>query len=590
MDQTSQAVRPQPAWPEVPYKGLSYYTPLDVALFGGREADVRACARFIGGEDVRVLLVHGTTGCGKSSFLRAGLIPYLESEVARFQFLMSYDVGDAKSLFIRCTEAPLPQLAKTLWDWSESPFWIQPPDSELIKIPLIGVRGDFTDRREFVRKLGASVQDLIATLKVAGRLLPRTLVLIIDQGEEIITLCKDPMERRRFFDLLVAFSKTSINIKVIVALRKEYFSDFFEELSRRRYSSGNVSTFPLRELDREQLIQAITIPTSREIPAKYLQSRSQPGEHYNFVFEPGLPGRIVDALLDVSTRTSGGVLPMLQIVCERLYHAAKPSNQGAARIGRLLSSETWTIRQSHYEALGPLETQVEQYMNETIWREIDRQFPRFSAIERDEELALWKDLLFLEMLEVKSDGSAVTRIRDRGALATAAKMLKCRADFDQMLRFLAKPDNRILREDPLGDGSEPSARTISVAPMTSAGAAGIAQPRQDQISDQYSLGHDAIATVLTRWRPGREETLRRRETVARVFYITTRGMAVYLGIVAVVALFVMATGGDVAWPIPVIFTVAAFGTWFGAQLLAESAMQAVSRNPILRRYFWPRSV
>src|SRR4051812_49164345 len=113
---SSSAGTPTIAWPQNPYKGLSFYTSTDSGLFGAREADVRASARIIGEEETKVLLLHGTTGCGKSSFLRAGLIPYLESSVGRFQFLRSYDATDVKALFIRCTEAPLDRLCETLYD------------------------------------------------------------------------------------------------------------------------------------------------------------------------------------------------------------------------------------------------------------------------------------------------------------------------------------------------------------------------------------------------------------------------------------------------------------------------------------------
>jgi Novel STAND NTPase 1 len=78
------------SWPNNPYKGLSYYTPVDTGLFGARDRDVQLCAQLVAEEDLKVLLLHGTTGCGKSSFLRAGLIPYLESTVGGFQFLRTF--------------------------------------------------------------------------------------------------------------------------------------------------------------------------------------------------------------------------------------------------------------------------------------------------------------------------------------------------------------------------------------------------------------------------------------------------------------------------------------------------------------------
>jgi hypothetical protein len=60
-------------WPKDPYKGLTYYGPGDVPLFAGRDNDIDAVCGSIGLGNMRILLLHGLTGCGKSSFLRAGL-------------------------------------------------------------------------------------------------------------------------------------------------------------------------------------------------------------------------------------------------------------------------------------------------------------------------------------------------------------------------------------------------------------------------------------------------------------------------------------------------------------------------------------
>src|ERR1035438_10501420 len=74
-------------WPDDPYKGLTYYDVADVPLFAGRDHDIMIVSSAIGQSNVRILLLHGMTGCGKSSFLRAGLIPRLETEISGYEFL-----------------------------------------------------------------------------------------------------------------------------------------------------------------------------------------------------------------------------------------------------------------------------------------------------------------------------------------------------------------------------------------------------------------------------------------------------------------------------------------------------------------------
>src|SRR4051812_28302171 len=74
-------------WPEQPYRGLNFFRPQDRPLMAGRDTDVATCAERLAHPETRVLLVHGSTGCGKSSFLRAGLIPAMEEQDIGYLFL-----------------------------------------------------------------------------------------------------------------------------------------------------------------------------------------------------------------------------------------------------------------------------------------------------------------------------------------------------------------------------------------------------------------------------------------------------------------------------------------------------------------------
>ena len=60
-----------------PYKGLSPYEVEDAALFYGRERLVGALVRSL--VDTSLLVISGTSGAGKSSVVRAGLLPALAS-------------------------------------------------------------------------------------------------------------------------------------------------------------------------------------------------------------------------------------------------------------------------------------------------------------------------------------------------------------------------------------------------------------------------------------------------------------------------------------------------------------------------------
>src|SRR5215831_10195807 len=61
-----------------PYKFLDYYTEQDASLFFGREQEVEMiCSQILAH---RSFILHGRSGVGKSSILRAGLMPKLKAQ------------------------------------------------------------------------------------------------------------------------------------------------------------------------------------------------------------------------------------------------------------------------------------------------------------------------------------------------------------------------------------------------------------------------------------------------------------------------------------------------------------------------------
>ena len=115
----------QPHWPQLPYKGLGYYTEADAPLLAGRDDDVSHCAALLADWRTRLLLLHGSTACGKSSFLRAGLIPWLEGLGAGIEFARSETPTGSAIMFLRCTGEPLPKLANAIFDFADREITLQ---------------------------------------------------------------------------------------------------------------------------------------------------------------------------------------------------------------------------------------------------------------------------------------------------------------------------------------------------------------------------------------------------------------------------------------------------------------------------------
>ena len=95
-------------WPRYPYRGLDFYRGSDARLFRERDVEIQECSDIVLGFGVKILLLQGSSGSGKSSFLRAGLIPRLKESQRRNFFLSGRDS------VIRCTGDPLPEIARAL--------------------------------------------------------------------------------------------------------------------------------------------------------------------------------------------------------------------------------------------------------------------------------------------------------------------------------------------------------------------------------------------------------------------------------------------------------------------------------------------
>ncbi|TVL88631.1 helix-turn-helix domain-containing protein [Streptomyces sp. SAJ15] len=158
---------------EPPYRGLARFEPGDHERFFGRDglvADVVELAR-----SNRFTAVFGPSGSGKSSLLRAGLIPVLRDPALR-------DPGNGGGA---PSAAPAPAV---------------------IRVLTPGEHPARTHRAALTPKAGDG-----------------DTWLIVDQFEEVFTLCQGPAERREFIDALLAARQPESRLRVVVAVRADFF-------------------------------------------------------------------------------------------------------------------------------------------------------------------------------------------------------------------------------------------------------------------------------------------------------------------------------------------------------------------------------
>jgi len=328
--------------PDVPYLPLAAYGPDHRALFAGRDCDVERVAWLLGRAETRVVLLHGESGVGKSSFLRAGLIPYLEETAVGFRFLR--DRGDQGTvLFVRSTDDPAAQAAQALGDFVNQPFRYTSPAGDPVEVDLrrplaeaMGVDGEPTSS-SILAVLEADPDGLARALARLGRALPYTLVLVIDQAEEIFTLARPdadgPVRLARSLRMLARLGSCPGDFKVIVALRTEFYGRMVAVLRRAPDGARSVRDDFLAELGRDDLVDFVTRPTLDHLIA---HSAEVPRARYGFCYAPGVAESVADQVLGAGRRD--GVLPLAQVVCGQLWERAMAREPDPATGLRLVTA------------------------------------------------------------------------------------------------------------------------------------------------------------------------------------------------------------------------------------------------------------
>jgi WD40 repeat protein/transcriptional regulator with XRE-family HTH domain len=249
-----------------PYKGLNYFDESDADLFVGREAlttklteRVLALTSSEFPDGARFLAVVGASGSGKSSLVRAGLVPALRWNKAS---------ADWQIRILTPTAHPLDSLAVSLTSGS------------LSMIATSTLIDDFSrDPR--------SLQ-----LFVKRQLLPENqarALLVIDQFEETFALCRSEEERAAFIStLLAAAAEEDGPVIVIITLRADFYAHCASYVQLRAALARNQEY--IGAMSNEELCRAIEEPARRG----------------RWEFEPGL----VDLLLH-EVGHEPGALPLL---------------------------------------------------------------------------------------------------------------------------------------------------------------------------------------------------------------------------------------------------------------------------------------
>ncbi len=174
-----------------PYPGLRAFREKDAKLFFGRRDMVCRLVEKLGGN--RVLALIGRSGSGKSSLVQAGLIPALRAGAlpgsAHWQVLL-----------MTPGQSPLRELGARLAALENA------ADRATRLLTLKD------GMRYYERTLHEALHASIAGDDASARLL-----VVVDQFEELFTLCRDERDRQRFLDNLF-YAATAPRAKLMVVL------------------------------------------------------------------------------------------------------------------------------------------------------------------------------------------------------------------------------------------------------------------------------------------------------------------------------------------------------------------------------------
>jgi WD40 repeat protein len=267
--------RPAPAPADVlcPYRGLAAYDVTDAEYFFGREALTERLATRLAEQLSRAgtLVVVGPSGSGKSSLLRAGLIPALERH--GLPDILGSRSWPVLPVFTP-SDHPLESLARQI-------------------APVAGETASTLRER-----LAGDAGELIS---VVGTVLSRhtpgadRMVLVVDQFEEIFTACQDAAERQTFLDALTATAAS--NALVVIGVRADFYAQCAAEPQL------------VEPLQHSQLI--VNRMNANELRAVV----EKPADRAGLRLEPGLADLILSDL-----RGSESGLPFLSYALFETFH------------------------------------------------------------------------------------------------------------------------------------------------------------------------------------------------------------------------------------------------------------------------------
>jgi WD40 repeat protein len=312
-----------------PYKGLASFEDGDSYLFFGRKNLTQQLCTILQWRSLTIVL--GASGSGKSSLVKAGVIPTLKAESPQ-QNWQQWQILNP----IRPGASPFKALQNIL----------EPRES-----------ANFSQIQRTSQEQSQILFEKIARWIESNH--RAKFLIAIDQAEELLTLCQDRQEREDFLHLLAHLLAKYPQLRIILTLRSDFEPQLRDAIAETRVlEETNRDSKSETELAWQQNWQQnwqrgrfFVTPMNRE---ELQQAIEEPAAQRTLFFEsPKLVNQLIDEVINTP-----GALPLLSFTLSELYLMYLQGEENRLREDR-------TITEADYQQLGGVARSLTQTADRT---------------------------------------------------------------------------------------------------------------------------------------------------------------------------------------------------------------------------------